>query len=213
MSQLTQPIIRQLQRHYQQPVLRTASGSWYSGADVLEDIRLCTTSFRQQNVHAGQAVLISATATSAIPSLLLASWQLGLTVTLKSPEQHLPTLTPQAYAAMIYSADQINQLAGRLDPHQISVLTLILNTAPNFSYLVHDCAESMKRQSRPDLILPAHQLQLTQAAVYERARHRAPQTTLTSPYDLEAGLIPCLSNLLTGTPFTMTTTQNAPLPN
>ena len=141
MSQLTKAITRQLQRQYAEPVLKDLNGNWYTGADVLEDLALCETSLQQQNVHAGQAILLSPAQVVTIPGLLLASWQLGLTVTLTPPSRQLPELAPQIYAAMVYSPSQTNQLATKLDPHEISVLTLILNTAPNFAYLVHDHAQ------------------------------------------------------------------------
>ncbi len=59
MSQLTKAITRQLQRQYAEPVLKDLNGNWYTGADVLEDLALCETSLQQQNVHAGQAILLS----------------------------------------------------------------------------------------------------------------------------------------------------------
>ncbi|WP_318767299.1 hypothetical protein [Lactiplantibacillus carotarum] len=213
MSQLTKAITRQLQRHYQQPVLKDGSGNWYTGADVLEDLALCETSLQQQNVHAGQAILISPTQAATIPGLLLASWQLGLTVTLTPPSTHLPELTPQAYAAMVYSPTQTQQLADQLDPHEISMLTLILNTAPRFTYLVHDHALPIERQSRPDLILPASRDQFTQKELLNIAEHHASQTELTDLYDLKTGIIPCLTDLLTATPFTISPTKNACLPS
>lgn len=79
MSQLTKAITRQLQRQYAEPVFKASNGTWYTGADILEDLALCETSLQQQNVHAGQAILLSPMQAMTIPSLLLASWQLGLT--------------------------------------------------------------------------------------------------------------------------------------
>ncbi len=92
MSQLTKAITRQLQRQYAEPVLKDLNGNWYTGADVLEDLALCETSLQQQNVHAGQAILLSPAQVVTIPGLLLASWQLGLTVTLTPPSRQLPEL-------------------------------------------------------------------------------------------------------------------------
>jgi len=213
MSQLTKAITRQLQRQYTQPVLKDARGSWYTGADVLEDLALCETSLQQQNVHAGQAILISPTQAVTIPGLLLASWQLGLTVTLTPPSSTLPELAPQVYAAMVYSPTQTNQLATKLDPREISMLTLILNTEPGFTYLVHDRAMPIARHSHPDLILPASQVQLTQQQLLQMAEHGQTRNHLTSLYDLETGLLPCLTDLITATPFTLTPTKNAYLPS
>lgn len=213
MSQLTKIITRQLQRHYQQPVLQDPNGNWYTGADVLEDVVLCKTSLQQQTVRPGQTILISPTQTAAIPGLLLASWQLGLTVTLTPPSLQLPALAPQAYAAMVYSPNQTQRLAQRLDPREISTLSLILNTAPRFTYLVHDNARLVDRDSQPDLILPADQIQFTQDQLLTLAEHRSPTDQLCDLYDFERGLLPCLTNLLTATPFTLTATKNACLPN
>ncbi len=213
MRQLTQLITQQLQQHYQTPVLTDVNGSRYTGADLLEDLTLCRTSLKQQNVSAGQTILISPTQAATIPVLLLASWQLGLTVTLTPPSHHLPELAPQAYAAMVYSPLQTEQLAAQLDPHEISMLTLILNTAPRFTYLVHDNALPITRKSQPDLILPANQVQLTQRELLASTRHHVTQTDLTNLYDLENGLIPCLADLLTATPFTLIPTKNACLPS
>ncbi|RRK10400.1 hypothetical protein D1831_07530 [Lactiplantibacillus garii] len=213
MSQLTKAITRQLQRQYQQPVLKDASGSWYTGADVLEDLALCETSLQQQNVHAGQAILISPTQVATIPGLLLASWQLGLTVTLTPPSNQLPELAPQVYAAMVYSPHQTERLATQLDPHEISMLTLILNTAPRFTYLVHDNAAPLTRASRPDLILPASRIQLTQKELLTIAEHHGPQDQLADLYDFKHGLLPCVTDLLTATPFTLLPTKNACLPS
>lgn len=213
MSQLTTAITHQLQRRYQQPVFQASTGSWYTGADVLEDLTLCVTSLQQQNVHAGQTILISSTAAATIPALLLASWQLDLTVTLTPPSPCLPQLSLDAYAAMVYAPTQTQQLAAQHDPREISMLTLILNTAPNFAYLVHDHALPMTRRSRPDLILPASQQQLTQTQLLTLAEHATPQPQLSDLFDLKAGLIPCLTNLLTATPFTLTTTKNVCLPS
>ncbi|MGY5436597.1 hypothetical protein [Lactiplantibacillus argentoratensis] len=179
MSQLTKAITRQLQRQYAEPVLKDLNGNWYTGADVLEDLALCETSLQQQNVHAGQAILLSPAQVVTIPGLLLASWQLGLTVTLTPPSRQLPELAPQIYAAMVYSPSQTNQLATKLDPHEISVLTLILNTAPNFAYLVHDHAQPLTRRSQPDLILPASQLQFTQPQLLKMAEHGQTSATFT----------------------------------
>ncbi|AVW09257.1 hypothetical protein [Lactiplantibacillus paraplantarum] len=213
MSQLTKAITRQLQRQYAEPVLKDLNGNWYTGADMLEDLALCETSLQQQNVHAGQAILLSPAQVVTIPSLLLASWQLGLTVTLTPPSHQLPEIAPQVYAAMVYSSSQTNQLANQLDPSEISVLTLILNTAPNFAYLVHDHAQPLARHSHPDLILPANQCQFTQSQLLKMAEHDQPRECVHDLYDLETGLLPCLTNLITATPFTIQPTKTAFLPN
>lgn len=213
MSQLTKAITHQLQRQYAEPVFKASNGTWYTGADILEDLALCETSLQQQNVHAGQAILLSPMQAMTIPSLLLASWQLGLTVTLTPPSPRLPELAPQVYAAMVYSPTQTNQLATQLDPSKISVLTLILNTAPNFAYLVHDHAQPLARHRQPDLILPASQLQFTQSQLLKLAEHGQPREQVTDLYDFESGLLPCLTDLITATPITMQATKNAFLPN
>ncbi|MDG6768868.1 hypothetical protein ACEWFP_12580 [Lactiplantibacillus plantarum] len=207
MSQLTKAITRQLQRQYAEPVLKDLNGNWYTGADVLEDLALCETSLQQQNVHAGQAILLSPAQVVTIPGLLLASWQLGLTVTLTPPSRQLPELAPQIYAAMVYSPSQTNHLATKLDPHEISVLTLILNTAPNFAYLVHDHAQPLTRRSQPDLILPASQLQFTQPQLLKMAEHGQTSAHVHDLYNLETGLLPCLTDLITATPFTIIPTK------
>lgn len=212
MTTLTTAISHQLQRQYQRPVFKDARGNWYTGADILEDVALCKTSLQQQNVHAGQSILISQSELATIPSLLLASWQLNLTVTLTPPSSTLPELTPQAYAAMVYAPHQTQQLAANLDPHEISSLTLILNTAPNFSYLVHDHALPVRRQSQPDLILPATGEHLTQTEILTMLRATPSTDTIVEPYDLVHGLLPCLANLLHAIPFTMQL-KNASLPS
>ncbi|MFB9769656.1 hypothetical protein [Lactiplantibacillus modestisalitolerans] len=204
MSQLTAAILNQLQTNYHQPVLRLATGNWFTGADLLEDIQLCRTSLGQQQLQAGQTILLSPTQPAVIPGLLIASWQLGLTVTLTPPSSHQPDFSPQAYAAMVFSPSQTTRLAHQLDPQQISALTLILNTAPHFTYFVHDNAETLTRHSRPDLILPADQRQLTQAELYQQARATAPTATcVINVYDYQHGLLPCLGSLLAAQPVTI----------
>ncbi|ETY75494.1 hypothetical protein [Lactiplantibacillus fabifermentans] len=204
MSDLTDQVTVQLRKNYTQPLMKNnAQGIWYTGADLLEDLALCRTSLQQQTVGTGQNILISLNNATAIPVLLLASWQLGLTVTLLPPTSDLPTLAPQAYAAMVYPPNQTQRLAPNVDPQQISLLTLLLNTAPDFAYFVHDRAPQPATMPPADLLLPASNLATSQAELLAAIQDPTHATTVTDIYDLDTGIVPLLANLITPTPFSL----------
>ena len=206
MSTLTEKIVNQLRRNYQQPLLKNQSqGIWYTGADLLEDLTLCRTSLQQQALQPGQAILISTTNLAPIPLLLLASWQLGLTVTLTPPTTEEPKLPLKRYAAMAYSAPQTLQLMQQIDPQQVSHLTLLLNTAPDFAYFVHDLAPTAMITSPTALILPHHQVRLSQDDLLTAVTAQTWPATISNLYDLKNGILPLLANLLNPTPFSLAT--------
>lgn len=206
MSVLTDKIEIQLRRNYQQPLLQNqAQGIWYTGADLLEDLTLCRTSLQQQAVQPGQAILISTTNPAPIPALLLASWQLGLTVTLTPPTAELPALHPKRYAAMVYSPSQTLQLIQQINPQEISHLTLLLNTAPDFAYFVHDFAPQTTATTTPALILPLSQTVISQDELLAAVTAQDWPATISDLYDLNTGILPLLANLLNPTPFSLAT--------
>ncbi|AVK64267.1 hypothetical protein C5Z26_09150 [Lactobacillus sp. CBA3606] len=201
MSTLTTAIEQQLRQNYQRPIIKTPTqGIWYTGADLLEDAALCRTSLQQQAVTPGQTILISLINLTTLPALLLASWQLNLTVQLTPPTATLPQLAPQRYAAMVYPPAQMQQLAQQLNPTEISRLPLLLNTAPDFAYFVHDLAPKLTTATPPALILAAGHAyslaDLKQAA-------NSPSTPVIDIYDFETGIRPLLATLLNLTPFTL----------
>lgn len=206
MSSLTKKIETQLRKNYQQPLLQNqAQGIWYTGADLLEDLTLCRTSLQQQAGQPGQAILISTTNPAPIPALLLASWQLGLTVTLTPPTTELPALPLKRYAAMVYSAPQTLQLMQQIDPQEISHLTLLLNTAPDFAYFVHDLAPLTTVATAPALILPISQTVISQDELLTAVTAHNWPVTISDLYDLTTGILPLLANLLNPTPFSLAT--------
>lgn len=207
MSVLTDKIETQLRRNYQQPLLQNETqGIWYTGADLLEDLALCRTSLQQQAVQPGQAILISATNPVTIPILLIASWQLDLTVTLAPPTSALPELLTKRYAAMVYPAAQTLRLAKLIDPQQISLLTLLLNTAPDFAYFVHDLAPQPTVSATAALVLPRDQQAISQIDLLTAASKPNQSTHVANIYDLKTGILPMLANLLTPTPFSLAST-------
>ncbi|BDZ29772.1 hypothetical protein RA086_01165 [Lactiplantibacillus sp. WILCCON 0030] len=204
MSVLTEKLETQLRKSYQQPILQSPTqGIWYTGADLLEDLTLCRTSLQQQAVRPGQAILISATNPATIPVLLIASWQLGLTVTLAPASSDLPELMTKRYAAMAYSTSQTLRLAKQVDPQKISLLTLLLNTAPDFAYFVHDLAPQPTVTKAPALVLPLSQTSVSQAELLTAALAPTQSTLITNLYDLNTGILPLLANLLAPTPFSL----------
>ncbi|MFC6182486.1 hypothetical protein [Lactiplantibacillus daowaiensis] len=204
MSELTNQITTQLQLHSQEALIKNrAQGIWYTGADLLEDIALCKASLQQQSVTAGQNMLISVDNTAVLPVLLLASWQLGINVTLIQPSTKLTPALAERYTAMVYATAPTQSLAAQLNPQEMSLLTLILNTAPNFAYFVHDLAPSLTQTPEANLQVTPTTAACSQQELLDRAQQLTPPATITNLYDLEHGILPLLANLLDPTPFAL----------
>jgi hypothetical protein len=204
MSTLTDQIETQLQLHRQAALIKNqAQGIWYTGGDLLEDIALCRTSLQQQSVGAGQQLLISLDNTAVLPVLLIASWKLGINVTLAAPTKQRPSLPPDHFTAMVYPPNQMHILAAQVDPQQVSLLTLLLNTAPNFAYFVQDLAPALVQTPEAGLQLPGEPQVWSQAALLKALQTLPTNTPITDIYDLEHGILPLLANLLQPTPFAL----------
>lgn len=203
MSELTNQITTQLQLHRQEALIKSRTqGIWYTGADLLEDIALCKSSLQQQAVTAGQNMLVSLDNSAVLPIVLLASWELGINITLAAPTTK-PSLVNDHYTAMVYTPTSTQQLATQLDPQQVSLLTLILNTAPNFAYLVQDLAPSLVQTPEATLTIAGHHTVYTQSTLLQRAQQLTPPAKITDLYDLDRGILPLLANLLQPTPVAL----------
>jgi len=204
MSTLTDQIETQLQLHRQAALIKNqAQGIWYTGSDLLEDIALCRTSLQQQSVGAGQQLLISLDNTAVLPVLLIASWELGINVTLAAPTKRRPASTLNHFTAMVYTPQQMHALAAQVDQQQVSLLTLILNTAPNFAYFVQDLAPALVQTPEASLQLPGDAQIWSQAALLDALRTLPTNALITDIYDLEHGILPLLANLRQPTPFAL----------
>jgi len=106
---------------------------------------------------------------------------------------------------MAYSAPQTLQLMQQIDPQQVSHLTLLLNTAPDFAYFVHDLAPTAMITSPTALILPHHQVRLSQDDLLTAVTAQTWPATISNLYDLKNGILPLLANLLNPTPFSLAT--------
>jgi len=204
MSTLTDQITTQLAQQPNTALIKNQTqGIWYTGADLLDDITLYQTSLRQQSVGAGQYLLVNHPLTAVLPVILIASWSLGINVTLTVPTTTLPNLTLDHYTAMIYPTQQTNILATQADPHQVSLLPLLLNTEPNFAYFVHDLEPAPVQAPEATLQLPGTHPAWSQADLLATIRKSPAKSPIPATADLTTSLFSLLAHLLQPTPITL----------